>query len=70
MPETESDTMTHEQILAQKRNYKYYQTHRDSILNNIGKICQCACGMSISYGAMYNHKRTKRHTRLLMNQPK
>ena len=46
-------------------SHKSYLKRRDRLLTNNKVHVDCVCGATVSAAAMWRHKRTAKHTRLL-----
>ena len=46
----------------------YYKFYKDRIKTNADIIINCSCGLEVRKGALYHHRRSKRHNNLLKNK--
>lgn len=54
----------------QTKDQKYYQKHRDRLLEKLNSNVKCECGQWTTKGNLYNHIKSKRHFELLKKNDK
>ena len=49
-----------------ERNAKYYETNKEKIKEKKAELIDCECGITITASSIYAHRKTEKHTRLML----
>ena len=50
---------------VQTKDQKYYQKHKNKILEKLNAYVKCECGQYTTQSNIYNHLKSKRHANLM-----